>query len=647
MKAGRIWLISAAIAGLAVILILGFRKSQPMGRQLVDQAMVALQEGDREKIVGLLDQFKTRQGVDDERELVRSGLMLIDGDLTDALAKLESMEVDQPLVNQQKLLTAVALLRLGRRDDARERIEQVLAEDPSNEFAKLGKRLLDDETATMSPDERFVAQFRPAVERFCGDCHAAPLPSSFPKERWAGEVAQGYGFYGLFDRHDLDPPDQGLVQKYYELQAPQTLPPIAGSSDSLSTDTSLFRRRNDSIASESNPGVAHVQWGPLEEPLSENLNDGVVPDSSNTTDVVLVAEMRSGQVLAIDLTHSESDVKVLAQLEHPCHTTKCDIDADGDTDILVADLGSFYPEDHRKGRVVCLQSNGQGKYDPVVLLDNLGRVSDIQTGDFDGDGDVDLVVAEFGWRTSGRVLYLQNNQSDSAELDFQMNVIDPRHGTIHVPVIDLNRDGHLDFVALITQEHEAVVAFLGDGKGQFKSKTLYDAHDPSYGSSGIQLVDMDRDGDEDILYTNGDTFDSDLVKPYHGVQWLENLGDLRFEHHQLLNCYGAYRADAQDVDQDGDLDVMVVMALPVRVLAPERIRRTESIVCLINDGDQNFSKRVIERGNCYHTTCDFADLDGDGDRDMVVGRLNVYEEDEKMPMIDVWLNQSDPGTRIK
>ncbi|MCA9140982.1 MAG: VCBS repeat-containing protein [Planctomycetales bacterium] len=635
MKAATILLISAAIlglGGLAVLVVLGFRHDSPTDRQLLDQGMVALQEGDRQKLVNLLHEFDARPA-GDERELVESGVLLIDGDLEKALAKLQALEVDDSLINHRKLLTAVALLRLGRRDEASDRIEQVLVEEPSNAFALLGQRMLKDATAGMSPDERFVAQFKPSVERFCGDCHASPLPESFPKDRWVQEVAQGFGFYGLFDRHDLAPPDQSLVQKYYELQAPLALPTIAGSADQLTTDETLFKRHDGLISGLTNPGVAHVQWVDLGEP------NNVTPNNVKSGNVLLVSEMRSGQVLAFDLSRGDDAPKVLAQLDHPCHTTVCDIDGDGDTDILVADLGSFYPEDHRKGRVVCLESDGQGGYDPIPLLDKVGRVSDVQPGDFDGDGDLDLVVAEFGWRTSGRVLYLENHQSGSSELDFRMRVIDPRHGTIHVPVIDLNQDGFSDFIALISQEHETIVAFLGDGKGNFESKTLYSANDPSYGSSGIQLVDLDQDGDQDILYTNGDTFDSDLLKPYHGVQWLENQGALQFQSHRLLDCYGAYRADAQDVDHDGDLDVMIVMALPVRVVDPERLRRTESIVCLVNDGDQHFSKRVIERGNCYHTTCDFADFDGDGDRDMVVGRLNVYEGEQKMPMIDVWVHQ--------
>ena len=69
-------------------------------------------------------------------------------------------------------------------------------------------------------------------------------------------------------------------------------------------------------------------------------------------------------------------------------------------------------------------------------------------------------------------------------------------------------------------------------------------------------MDLDRDGDLDVLVTNGDMFDDDILKPYHGIQWLENKGRLRFEAHPLAALAGAHRAVAADLDGDGDLDVV-------------------------------------------------------------------------------------------
>src|SRR5207248_2898239 len=107
---------------------------------------------------------------------------------------------------------------------------------------------------------------------------------------------------------------------------------------------------------------------------------------------------------------------------------------------------------------------------------------------------------------------------DWARPAFEPHVIDKRHGAIHVPVADLNNDGKPDFVALIAQEHEEICAYINEGNFRFRVEKLYVAPHPAYGSSGIQMVDLDGDGHIDILYTNGDVLDAPyLLKPYHQV----------------------------------------------------------------------------------------------------------------------------------
>ena len=50
-----------------------------------------------------------------------------------------------------------------------------------------------------------------------------------------------------------------------------------------------------------------------------------------------------------------------------------------------------------------------------------------------------------------------------------------------MPVVDLNKDGRPDFLALVSQHHETVVAFLNRGKGQFERRELFTAPHPHWG----------------------------------------------------------------------------------------------------------------------------------------------------------------------
>ena len=79
---------------------------------------------------------------------------------------------------------------------------------------------------------------------------------------------------------------------------------------------------------------------------------------------------------------------------------------------------------------------------------------------------------------------------------------------------------------------------------------------PHGDTQGLEVTDFDLDGDLDLLITNGDGFDAGgLLQPFHGVQLLLNKGDGHFMPQPLMPFRGAHRAEAGDIDGDGDLDI--------------------------------------------------------------------------------------------
>ncbi len=336
---------------------------------------------------------------------------------------------------------------------------------------------------------------------------------------------------------------------------------------------------------------------------------------------------------------------MLARLNNPCHAEPCDLDGDGSVDLVVADLGSSVPYDHALGRVVWLRRQGE-RWEPVELAAGLGRVADVQPADLDGDGDQDLVVADFGLHRTGQVLWLENQQDDAGEITFRRHQVDPRPGAIHVPAVDLNQDGRLDFLGLISQEYECVEAYIQhdsvsplDTAPVFARKRLWTGPDLTFGSSGISPVDLDQDGDLDVLYTNGDAFDNNIANPSHGIQWLENIDGQQFQYHRLADLTVHALALAGDLDLDGDLDILASVWLPEDVQpASLRAATLPSVICLEQTEPGVFARHTLEAGEPNHAALEVADFDGDGDLDFAVG-ANLATTRPQAPWVSVYRNQ--------
>lgn len=460
------------------------------------------------------------------------------------------------------------------------------------------------------------------VHAFCGACHLYPPPDTFPRSAWEHEVTRGYRFFedsGL----PLRPPPLEPVVKYFKDRAPDKLPPanIQKAATPLPvqfTSTSFPGPRVSAPYS-----ISHVNLVRLFDAKRLDL---------------LACDMRNGLVMVLQPYAAAPAWRVLAEVAHPAHAEVVDLDGDGINDVVVANLGSFPPTDRRCGSVVWLRGQPDGRFTPFTLLDGVGRVADVQAADFRGTGRKDLVVAAFGWQKTGEILLLENRTTNWSQPRFEPRVLDDRHGTIHVPVADLNGDGKPDFVALISQEHETVVAFLNEGDGRFRKEILYTAAHPGYGSSGIQLVDLDGDGELDVLYSNGDVLDAPyLLKPYHGVQWLQNPGKSKstWKHHPVAPMYGVHRAVAGDLTGSGKKDILAVCFLP-RDHFPERgTQQLDSILLLEQTALGQFARHALETVNCDYVSCVAGDLFGTGRADLAIG---YYGLDEKQPPVTIWRN---------
>jgi len=465
-----------------------------------------------------------------------------------------------------------------------------------------------------------------AARQACTGCHVLAPPDILPREAWTSKIYEMAGLImaGIGAPESVKPTlsadfDVEAVERYYKSRAPVTLPtpepwPAVGEG------SPRFARHAMKLAGdETRSAIANVRLLDL--------------DGSGELQVV-AEDMTHGLVLTGSPRAPERGLSVAERVPNPCHAATVDLDRDGRLDLLIADLGDVAPSDHLRASVVWLQRLAGGGYAKRVLASALPRVADVAALDADGDGDLDLVVAAFGWRQQGSLLLLENRTRDWASPTFVPRVLDARTGSIDVPVVDLDRDGRPDVVTVFAQHYETVVALLNKGGGAFRTETIYAAPHPGWGSSWVDVADLDGDGDLDVILSHGDMLDDFMLKPYHGIQWLENRGSFPFVEHPLAALSGVHGARAVDFDRDGDLDVVAGAFVPPP-RTPNAAPRTPlpSLVWLEQVARGRFERHTLEVGG-RHVSVDAADYDRDGDVDLVVGNF----ASDKEAWVEVWEN---------
>ncbi len=352
-------------------------------------------------------------------------------------------------------------------------------------------------------------------------------------------------------------------------------------------------------------------------------------DNDGDKDLVITGESTNGKLISdIYKNHRTYFSRVQANLA-PVREGSVqwgDYDNDGDLDILLTG------ESHKNTLVTKIYNNsGKGKFTEINVALTPVYLSSAQWADFDGDGDYDILLTGMSYNKK-LIGKLYRNDGDNSFVEVTTDITAVKLSSAKWG--DLDNDGDQDFIISGESFAGRIITeiYKNNGKGGF-----VEAEAGIEGARGgnIDLGDYDHDGDLDIVIT-GESYSWAITKIYR------NDGNMVFTDIYAglpgVSMGGAYWGD---YDKDGDQDLLLLgldncFDFNAKIFRNDGVYKRE-----VEKADEEESiwitrEMTIVRPTYYYfvyASC-FCDPFGEGKKDFHAFISNIHKAQKKYELME-------------
>ena len=280
---------------------------------------------------------------------------------------------------------------------------------------------------------------------------------------------------------------------------------------------------------------------------------------------------------------------ISTQAGMPHSVYSCDLDGDGDNDVLSA---SFLDD-----KIAWYENQGGGIFSNQQIIDSPAKdAGAVYACDLDGDGDNDILSALLN---GGEIVWYEN--LGGGTFGSRQIIDSPVQYARSIYACDLDGDGDNDVLSTFMYD-DRIAWYENDGSGTFGSKQSISTQ--TDGAISVYACDLDGDGDNDVLSASNED---------DKIAWYENLGSGTFGTQQVITTQAdrASSVYACDLDGDGDNDVLSASFIDNKIAWYE------------NQGGIFGSQQIITTQVDGAYSVYACDLDGDSDNDVL--SISIYD----------------------